>query len=282
MIALLPHITLAPFDLGPVPVSPFDMLVAAGVLVGAWRARARAELLGLELDRLRSLCGWCVAAGFVMAHVFDVLLYQPGALAQDPLLLLRLWAGISSYGGLLGGALGFLWATRSSGESRLLWLDTLMCGVVPAWLLGRAGCALVHDHVGIASDSPLAVAFPGGARHDLGVLEFLYLGLVVAPVVTVLARRSVRSGTIGGVVALLYGPVRFALEFLRMPDTDPRYAGLTPAQYLAVPTAIAGALLLWRARRSASLPAAGPERGDGAGGGTASGVGDGGARPGDD
>ena len=45
--------------------------------------------------------------GFIGAHVFDVLAYQPGRLSEDPLLIFKLWQGISSYGGFIGGVFGF-------------------------------------------------------------------------------------------------------------------------------------------------------------------------------
>jgi len=70
--------------------------------------------------------------------------------------------------------------------------------------------------------------------HDLGWYEFLYLVLVLVPVVLLVDRRrrgALSSGTFLGVFILLYMPVRFGLDFLRV--SDARYGGLTPAQWLA-------------------------------------------------
>ena len=52
-----------------------------------------------------------------------------------------------------------------------------------------------------------------------------------------------------GLLAVLYAPCRFALDFLRASDlsfVDRRYAGLTPAQYVVVALLGLGVWLLVR------------------------------------
>ena len=50
-------------------------------------------------------------------------------------------------------------------------------------VFGRLGCTLVHDHVGSRSEFLLAIRFPDGARHDLGLYELLYTVAVLVPAV---------------------------------------------------------------------------------------------------
>jgi phosphatidylglycerol:prolipoprotein diacylglycerol transferase len=119
--------------------------------------------------------------------------------------------------------------------------------------VGRFGCALQHDHLGVASTHFLAVNFPSGPRFDLGLLEFLYL-IPLALVFWALGRQPRPPGFYLGLYFALYGPGRFAMDALR--NEDARYLGWTPAQYLCVAATLAGAALVaWSLRRARSAAA---------------------------
>jgi len=262
MLSVLPWFEIPPIPLGPLKIQPFGISVAVGVLVGAHICRRHAERTGLDLDVLQSLIAWLVIPGFLISHVFDVFTYQPEMLLEDPLILLKPWQGISSVGGFIGGVLGFLWFFKrhaKPGLPKLRYADTGALGLLVGMIFGRLGCAIVHDHPGQRSEFFLAVAFPDGPRHDLGLYEMLFL-LVMAAIIFPLTRKDRPSGTIVGLVALLYGPVRFGLDFLRIEGAvhaDPRYFGLTPAHYVSLGITAIGALLLWysRARNDSITPA---------------------------
>jgi prolipoprotein diacylglyceryltransferase len=84
--------------------------------------------------------------------------------------------------------------------------------------------------------------------HDLGLYEFLFLSLVVVPLVAVWSRRERPGGFYLVAFAALYLPVRFALDMLRVADT--RYLGLTPAQWVAALTLAALPFVALRNRRA--------------------------------
>src|SRR3954471_6920073 len=89
-----------PIDIG-VPIQSFGMIVAAGVLIGAALLRRYAEWHGVSDEHIRGLTGWVTVAGFIGAHIFDVVAYQWNDLMENPLLFVELWKGISSYGGFI-------------------------------------------------------------------------------------------------------------------------------------------------------------------------------------
>lgn len=75
------------------------------------------------------------------------------------------------------------------------------------------------------------------------------------PAVVILDRRSRPPGTSVAVLALLYAPVRFLLDFLRQTDlsgADVRYHGLTVAQYGSIVLGGIGISLIIRIRRRGS------------------------------
>jgi phosphatidylglycerol:prolipoprotein diacylglycerol transferase len=61
---------------------------------------------------------------------------------------------------------------------------------------------------------------------------------------------------VSGLFALLYGVFRFAVEFVRMPDTQLGYLAwgwLTMGQIQSTPLIVIGLVLLWLSRRAPTL-----------------------------
>jgi len=249
----LPFFTLPWPDLG-IPIQQFGVIVAIGMIIGATVLRRYAARHEVRDDDVRGLLTWVIVSGFAGMHVFDVLLYQRAELARDPLLLLRFWDGISSWGGFVGGAIGYAWFVR---RRRLAWglmADTAIVGLVVAFSIGRIACSVVHDHVGAATDFALGIDYPRAflaqhgllaefaghtgpviRAHNLGLYELLYL-IPVNIVVLGLAfgRRRLPAGFLAVLAGALYAPVRFFLEYLRLDTSDPRYGGLTFAQWCSI------------------------------------------------
>lgn len=254
----LPYFEPREIPIGRLTVAPFGLLVSSAVLVGSFLAVRRAVKRGLPRARMESLASYILLTGFILAHVLDVLMYRPRDALRNPLELLMLWKGISSYGGFIGCIVGcYLWKLVKK-EPILPYGDQVSASFPIAWILGRAGCATAHDHIGKLSDSPLAIAFPdgmfapapSGARFDLGLIEML-LTIPLALVMLWFARKPRRAGAVTGLLAVLYAPMRFPLDALRATDihgADARYAGLTPAQWLSLALFGVGVYLLHRSR----------------------------------
>jgi phosphatidylglycerol:prolipoprotein diacylglycerol transferase len=283
---MLPFIQHPSWDLGPITIYAFGVIVAVAVFVGLTIGGRRFQQLGLDPRVGERFGGYVVFFGFAGAHLFAVLFYFPRGVADDPLLLLRFWEHISSFGGILGGMIGVwvyfrLKAPSMDPGTRWSYIDVAAYVFPFSLAIGRLGCAMAHDHPGSLTTFPLAVslesetaqAYIAGvyaaagrlaevpvpstlARlgfHDLGWYELLYLGIVVVPATLVIARKRRLPGTFLASFIALYMPVRFALDFLRVGDV--RYVGLTPAQWVAL--LLIGALpFLWTSRRRRSATGA--------------------------
>ena len=254
---------LAPPDLHTgVPVHVFGIIVFVGVTVGTLVLRRYARRIGEADADARKMAGWVTCAGIIGAHVFDVLIYRPGDLAGDPLVLLKFWTSISSYGGFIGGALGWAFVVWRRKLRVARWADIAIVGVLVAFSIGRAGCTTVHDHLGAETTSAIGVDVPRaglGARgitpashdevvrvHDLGMEELIYLIPVNALVLYLAFRRKTRPGVLAALTAALYTPVRFGLEHWRLASSDPPYAGLTFAQWGSIVAFAVAAIALVR------------------------------------
>jgi phosphatidylglycerol:prolipoprotein diacylglycerol transferase len=249
----------APF-LGPIKIQPFGILATIAILVGAHMAQRRATQLGLEPEIVSEFLTVTTLVGLISSYVLNIVLYSPALLLEilhQPRLLLERWAGLSSYGGFVGGLSAGLYFCHRRGLATMALADAWCFAIPFAWFFARMGCFVVHDHPGIASDFLLAVDnYDGGGvpRHDLGLYEVLWSALV-APVFVLLARAPRPAGYYMLRIPLLYGPIRFFLDFLRAgPEDggDVRYFGLTPAQYLSL-ALIALGLVLWARQRSRAV-----------------------------
>jgi phosphatidylglycerol:prolipoprotein diacylglycerol transferase len=257
---LFPYFEQPVFHLGSHPIAAFQLFVCAAVIVGHEVVVRRAARLGVtDRNTASSLTAWTIFVGFVTSHVFDVLAYHPEAVREDPLVLLKIWGSMSSFGGIFGGMIAAVVCARRHGLSLrdiFAFVDTVAFAFPFAWVFGRSGCALAHDHLGIRTDHWLAVRFPDGPRLDLGLLELLFT-IGIAGLFLLLDRRPRPTGFWLAAFFTLYGPVRFLMDRLRTEDA--RYLGWTPGMYASVVATCLGiaALVALRRRPSpADLPAA--------------------------
>jgi phosphatidylglycerol:prolipoprotein diacylglycerol transferase len=267
MLALvLPYVELPDFHLFGLTIHPFGIFAALGVYTGAVLTVRAGRVYGPgDTKSLSEVFTWALVGGLLGAHLLHVLGYHPELLrTQGPVVLLKIWDGVSSMGGVLGGMAGIAIYFWRKGLRIYPYWDALALGTAPGWAVARMGCAVVHDHPGIQSNAWFAVAWPEGPRLDMGLIDCVLL-IVISAVLYLLARKPRPQGTLMGVLAVTYSVPRFFLDFLRATDlsfVDGRVLGLTPAQWITPVLAALGVYLLLNARRmplaSARPVAAGP------------------------
>jgi phosphatidylglycerol:prolipoprotein diacylglycerol transferase len=234
--------------IGGTPIYMFGVLVAIGVILGDRIVVKEGYKRGIDERDVKFLNARIVIYGFIMAHLVSVVFYFPERIRENPLVLVYIWSGLSSFGGFLGAALAFLYYTRREKIPPLRYADAVALGLAVGWIFGRTGCFTAHDHPGAHTSFFLAVRYPDGPRHDLGLDELLFT-LVITAILFAYARTPRVPGRIIGLFATLYAPVRFGLDFLRATDVsrpDERYAGLTPAQWACIALLAVGIWLLTR------------------------------------
>ncbi len=245
---MIPYFKQPSLSLGPVSIHAFGVLVAIGIFASLFLIRRRAQFLGLDLALSEGMVMWILIAGFIMSHIFDRFAYFPSETFNDPLSLLKIWGGISSFGGFLGAAIGAILFIRHSkmGSERWHYLDLIAYAFPIGWLFGRTGCFVAYDHPGIPTSFFLGQLYSDGVvRHNLGLEEALYT-LSVAVLFFVLGYKKTRpEGFFVGLLSVVYAPVRFFLDYLRI--NDARYFQLTPGQYGSILLLIFG---LWVLRHS--------------------------------
>ena len=228
--------------LGPLEVSTYGVLVAAGWLAGVKWLVSRRCAFGMSEDAIWTLVYWAFGGAFVGGKLMYFLV-TPGSFALS---FAALRYGFVFYGGLLGGLAAGAWHGRRMRLSFYKVADYCLTALALGHGIGRFGCLAAGCCYGVHTDLPWGISLAGDpSRHPTQVYEaLLNLALFVALVRIVLPRVEAGRWPHGSAVAayiLGYAALRFAVEFLRGDDRGAFTLGLSPSQWVAL--AAAGATL---------------------------------------
>jgi len=257
---MIPYFAPGPWNIGPFTIHAFGILVGLAIIFGVTMTQRDADKRGLSQAIISEAQIWALVVGFVMAHWVSVIFYFPERVRQDPLELLYIWKGISSFGGFLGGIGGLLFYFKLKKVDIWPHFDSFGWGFAWAWILGRMGCSVAHDHPGKVTDFIFAVqypAFPGAipgvnqptgdvaqaalfnktlplvGRYDLGIYELIF-AISLVTLLFIFNRKANRfAGFNVTMLALIYAPVRFFFDYLRIVDNR-IFLGMTPGQLFAI------------------------------------------------
>jgi phosphatidylglycerol:prolipoprotein diacylglycerol transferase len=255
------------FQLGPVTIYTYGVLVAVGVLFGLWYARRQAPRAGLDPDQVWNLGIYMVLAGLVLAKVWLVLSSWDYYFAhpRDIFSIATFQSGGTFYGGLAGSVLMIVIYTHVQKISVLAVLDTFCAALPLGHAIGRLGCFAAGCCFGKPTSLPWGVTFTNPlaqqlAGTPLGIplhptqLYEVALELVNFVLLVWLGARQRFTGQILGAYLVLYGMERGILEFFR---GDPGrtlmfHDKVSLMQLVSVGMILTGAFLWWRGLSSAA------------------------------
>lgn len=233
---MIPYFTIPSIHLfGSVYLHPFGLLLILGIFVAYRVMMSRANDLRIPGEEMKGALICAFTLGLIGGHVVEVLFYQPELLRTEGwTVYFRVFTGLSSIGVVFGGLAGLCVYLKYRRRPCIPHLSVLVEGFVFCWAFVRLGCTLAHDHVGTLTTFFMGFNYPSGSRHNLGFYEFLVVILVLFPLTLILRRNQSAPRDYVGTMFLIYGSLRFGLDFLRATDLtgfDLRYGGLTAAQY---------------------------------------------------
>ncbi len=253
---VLPYYEIPAIHFGPLTIHPFGILVATAVFVGSTIVEKRAVRFGLDPYLVNRAIGWAIIPGFIGAHLYSAIFYFPENIAADPIYLFKVWDGISSVGGFLGGMFGVMYFLHRSKLPFWPFADTIMFGFAVAWIFGRLGCTVAFDHPGSITTFFMAMPYAGseevspGIRHNLGLYEAIW-AMGMSAFFYMQRNKTHFSGWYLLTFGLLYTPFRFALDFLRAEDK--RYLYMTAAQWATIALFVATLWLIFKRRASGEV-----------------------------
>jgi phosphatidylglycerol:prolipoprotein diacylglycerol transferase len=257
------------FQIGPFALRWYALAYVAGIVLGwlygvrliksasIWRG-GTAPITQQQAD---DLILWITIGIILGGRLGYVLFYRPDLIWRDPLQILQLWnGGMAFHGGALGVIVAVtIYARRQKVD--LLRLGDLVAPCVPFGLFfGRIANFINGELWGRPTSAPWGVIFPssgdGLARHPSQLYEAALEGVVLFLILlwaTHVAKLLPRRGMLTGLFLFYYGVFRILVELVREPDFHmPAFPlGLSMGMLLSVPMVVAGAWLMWRARREA-------------------------------
>jgi phosphatidylglycerol---prolipoprotein diacylglyceryl transferase len=215
------------FQIGPLVIRWYGILMATSIVVGLWLAYREAKREGLPADDLVSACQWAVLAGLVGARVWEVV-FNWDYYGRYPGKILAVWeGGLAIHGGLVIGPLVGMWLAARWKIPVLRGLDVAAPSIALGQAIGRWGNFFNEEAFGRPTDAPWRLYIspthrpPGYGQFEYFHPAFLYESLWDLAVFGLLVlwlrpRLAARPGALFFMYVGLYSVGRFAIEALRL------------------------------------------------------------------
>lgn len=258
------------FQLGPIHLRSYGVMMAIAFLVGTALALREARRLRLDEDKLVNVILVTLIASVLGARALYVIEHLQ-EFRREWGSVLALWqGGLTLYGGIAAGAFAGLLAARRFGLPMWVAADALTPSLALGTAFGRVGCFLNGCCYGRPTHLPWGVVFPrdsfaslefGDASVHPSQLYFALAGLVLFTGAWLWRSRVRVPGTLFWSFLIAFALVRIPLDMTRAYEAEAVLvrAGvleLTESQLTSLALALFGALMLLRLRREA--PAATP------------------------
>jgi phosphatidylglycerol:prolipoprotein diacylglycerol transferase len=127
------------FELGPLQVHWYGIIIAGAVLIGGLLGTRVAVWLNEDPDDGWSMLLLVMILAVIGARLYHVI-HQWSFYIADPILIPQIWnGGLGIPGGVAGGALGIWLSTRSQGLNTARWMDVFAPALLLGQVIGRLG-----------------------------------------------------------------------------------------------------------------------------------------------
>jgi phosphatidylglycerol---prolipoprotein diacylglyceryl transferase len=260
---------LSSFNIGPLTIHFYGIIIMIGVVAATWLARREAIRREQDGNLVWDMLVWMLIAGIIGARLWHILTPSPSLEAQGVttyyylthlLDAIEIWrGGLGIPGAVIGGVIALFFLGRRHHLPFLTWLDILAPALALGQAIGRWGNFFNQELYGAPTSLPWAIyidpqhRLPGFENQAYYHPTFLYesiWNLGNMALLLWLSRRfkdRLKAGDIFLVYLVIYPLGRFLLEFLRLDSSQ--LAGINANQALMLVVMIAAGLILgWRHR----------------------------------
>lgn len=249
------------FELGPVSIYSYGVLLATAYIVGLQFALRRADRAGLNGQRVMDLGIFVIISALVGAKLMLFLLDIDRFTSDPAQLMVLLKSGGVFYGGLLLAVPVAWWYIRRHGLPLWTTCDLFAPGIALGHGIGRMGCLLAGCCYGSPTDVPWAITFTSTlaaanvgtpleiALHPTQIYEAVAELLVLAALLFGERRWRRFPGRTFWTYLLLYPTARIIIEFYRGDPRGMLFDTISTSQVLSgliVPISIVMLILLGR------------------------------------
>ena len=250
------------FDLGPIPLHVYGLLLAVGVVVGTLIAERRWQRWGHDRREISNIIVVVVICGVAGARLYTALT-DPQRYYGHWIQLAEIWrGGLSIWGVIIGGSLGVIVMTRRHHLDTLGIMDAMTVGILVAQGIGRWGNYFNQELFGKPTRLPWGLEIdlihrpPGYTQFTTFNPTFLYESIYCFALVGVMLwaeRRFVlRRGQSVALYIATYTFGRFWFENLRI-DPAHHFLGLRVNAWVALVGCVGAVVVLWLLGRYGSV-----------------------------
>ncbi|HDG5463498.1 prolipoprotein diacylglyceryl transferase [Staphylococcus aureus] len=159
------------FNLGPLSVRWYGIIIAVGILLGYFVAQRALVKVGLHKDTLVDIIFYSALFGFIAARIYFVIFQWP-YYAENPGEIIKIWhGGIAIHGGLIGGFIAGVIVCKVKNLNPFQIGDIVAPSIILAQGIGRWGNFMNHE----AHGGPVSRAFLEQLHLPNFIIENMYI-----------------------------------------------------------------------------------------------------------
>ncbi|HCV9060737.1 TPA: prolipoprotein diacylglyceryl transferase [Staphylococcus aureus] len=159
------------FNLGPLSVRWYGIIIAVGILLGYFVAQRALVKAGLHKDTLVDIIFYSALFGFIVARIYFVIFQWP-YYAENPGEIIKIWhGGIAIHGGLIGGFIAGVIVCKVKNLNPFQIGDIVAPSIILAQGIGRWGNFMNHE----AHGGPVSRAFLEQLHLPNFIIENMYI-----------------------------------------------------------------------------------------------------------
>ncbi|HAR7074153.1 TPA: prolipoprotein diacylglyceryl transferase [Staphylococcus aureus] len=159
------------FNLGPLSVRWYGIIIAIGILLGYFVAQRALVKAGLHKDTLVDIIFYSALFGFIAARIYFVIFQWP-YYAENPGEIIKIWhGGIAIHGGLIGGFIAGVIVCKVKNLNPFQIGDIVAPSIILAQGIGRWGNFMNHE----AHGGPVSRAFLEQLHLPNFIIENMYI-----------------------------------------------------------------------------------------------------------
>ena len=253
------------FKIGPIPIHSYGLCIAIGVMIGLWMMRRDCRKFGKDPELITDGAFWVLLLGLAGTRILHILMFPDSYSWKDPIGWIAIWrGGLVFQGALLPPVIYLVFYFRKRGISFWEMSDIIVPYLPLCHAFGRLGCFMNGCCYGARTTVPWAVSFPrvpfdtvssavgspafvdhcqrysdmpadalwSFSVHPTQLYESALLFGICFTLVLIRNRWNPFTGHVMTIYLMLYGFIRFLIEFLRDDHNPTHFGGVLSDQQI--------------------------------------------------
>lgn len=246
------------FEIGPLTVYWYGIIIGLGVLLGYMLATKEAKRLGLNKDIFADLLLWALPIALVSARIYYVI-FKWDYYSKNPTEIIAIWeGGIAIHGALIGATITAIVFAKKRGISFWKLADVAAPSIILGQAIGRWGNFMNQE----AHGGPVTREFLENLNMPNFIIDQMFIeghyfhptflyesiwNLAGFTLLILLRRINLRKGELFLSYIIWYSVGRFLVEGMRT-DSLMLTETLRIAQFISI-LLIVGSVIIWFYRR---------------------------------